>query len=216
MELVVIRHGETQANAEGRYLGALDVGLNDTGWAQVARLAESIATTEAPFQRLLASPLLRTRQSAQPISQALGLPIQLVPAFRERHVGLFEGLTQAEAREAYPKLWARNITRRWTEAPPGGESLDAVIARVSQGLTDLAHEHEGKRVLLVAHGVVAKVIRALTCAGFADFFEWQLHNGGRLVVDIPFAQSPIRFDRPAGQASPPRPRAGDRQASAVD
>lgn len=216
MELVVIRHGETQANAEERYLGALDVGLNDTGWAQVARLAESIATTEAPFQRLLVSPLLRTRQSAQPISLALGLPIQLVPAFRERHVGLFEGLTQAEAREAYPELWARNITRRWTEAPPGGESLDAVIARVSQGLTELAHEHEGKRVLLVAHGVVAKVIRALTCAGFDDFFDWQLHNGGRLVVDIPSAQSPIRFDRPAGQEAPPRPRAGDRRASAVD
>lgn len=58
MELVVIRHGETQANAEGRYLGALDVGLNDTGTAQVARLAQLIAAMEAPFQRLLTSPLL--------------------------------------------------------------------------------------------------------------------------------------------------------------
>ena len=61
MELVVIRHGETQANAEGRYLGALDVGLNDTGVAQVARLAQLLAATEAPFQRLLTSPLLRAR-----------------------------------------------------------------------------------------------------------------------------------------------------------
>lgn len=48
---MVIRHGETQANAEGRYLGALDVGLNDTGVAQVARLAQLIAATEPPFQR---------------------------------------------------------------------------------------------------------------------------------------------------------------------
>jgi len=198
MELVVIRHGETRANAEGRYLGALDMGLNETGWAQVGTLAQALSKG-APFQRLLTSPLLRARQSADLISGELALPARIVPAFRERHVGVFEGLTQAEARVRYPELWARNITRRWAEGPPGGESLDAVIARVSSGLNVLADEAQDERVLLVAHGVVAKVIRAVTTNGFADFFEWQLHNGGRLVVDIPQAQSPIRFHRPAGQ-----------------
>jgi probable phosphoglycerate mutase len=198
MELVVIRHGETRANAEGRYLGVLDMGLNETGWAQVDALAQELAR-ETPFQRLLSSPLLRARQSADVISRALALPVQVIPTFRERHVGVFEGLTQAEARSRYPELWARNITRRWDEAPTGGESLDAVIARVSSGLIALADEAQGERVLLVAHGVVAKVIRAVTTKGFADFFEWQLHNGGRLVVNNPRAQSPIRFHRPAGQ-----------------
>lgn len=198
MELVAIRHGQTRANAEGRYLGALDIPLNDEGRRQIAGLAQGLVR-EAPFARLVSSPLLRARQSAELISRALALPIQLIPAFRERHVGLFEGVTQGESRERYPELWARNITRRWAEAPPGGESLDDVIARVSLGLTELAHEHEGERVLLVAHGVVAKVIRALTCAGFADFFEWQLHNGGRLVVNLASAPSPIRFHRPTEQ-----------------
>ena len=72
-----------------------------------------------------------------------------------------------------------------------------MIARVSQGLTELAHEHEGERALLVAHGVVAKVIRALTGAGFADFFEWQLHNGGRLAVKLDPARPYCH--RPTGQ-----------------
>lgn len=201
MELVVIRHGQTRANAEGRYLGALDIPLNEEGCRQMSELAQGLST-EAPFARLVSSPLLRARQSAEQMSRALALPVQRIPAFRERHVGLFEGLTQGEARERYPELWARNITRRWAEAPPGGESLDAVIARVSQGLTELTHEHEGERVLLVAHGMVAKVIRALTCAGFADFFEWQLHNGGRLVINLASAPSPIRFHRPTEQDSP--------------
>ena len=174
------------------------MGLNETGWAQVGTLAQALSKG-APFQRLLTSPLLRARQSADLISGELALPARIVPAFRERHVGVFEGLTQAEARVRYPELWARNITRRWAEGPPGGESLDAVIARVSSGLNVLADEAQDERVLLVAHGVVAKVIRAVTTNGFADFFEWQLHNGGRLVVDIPQAQSPIRFHRPAGQ-----------------
>ncbi|MGL5376465.1 MAG: histidine phosphatase family protein [Aeromonas veronii] len=197
MELVVIRHGETQANAEGRYQGALDIGLNESGRRHIARLADEVAATQAPFDRLLASPLLRTRESAAILSRQLGLSVELVPAFRERDVGLFEGLTQVEARTRYPELWARNITRRWAEAPPGGETIDEVIARVSQGFTELASIMQGERILLVAHGVVAKVIRAVSIAGFDDFFEWQLPNGGMLSVRLSLADgSPLRFSRP--------------------
>lgn len=197
MELVVIRHGETQANAEGRYQGALDIGLNQDGARHICWLADEIATTLAPFDRLLASPLLRTRECAAILSRQLGLPVELAPAFRERNVGLFEGLTQAEARARYPELWARNITRRWAQAPPGGETLDEVITRISQGLTALASTTEGERVLLVAHGVVAKVIRAVTIAGFDDFFAWQLPNGGMLSVRLSLADGgPLRFSRP--------------------
>lgn len=198
MELVVIRHGETQANAEGRYQGALDIGLNDDGVRQISCLAEKVAVAQQPFDRLLASPLLRTRESAAILSRQLGLPVELVPAFRERDVGLFEGLTQVEARTRYPELWARNITRRWADAPPGGETIDEVIARVSMGLTELASTmQQGERILLVAHGVVAKVIRAVTIAGFDDFFEWQLPNGGMLSVRLSLADGgPLRFSRP--------------------
>ncbi len=147
--------------------------------------------TQPPFDRLLASPLLRTRECAAILSRQLGLPVELAPAFRERDVGLFEGLTQAEARARYPELWA--------QAPPGGETLDEVIARISLGVTELASTTEGVRVLLVAHGVVAKVIRAVTSAGFDDFFAWQLPNGGMLAVNLGSSISPLRFNRPVGQ-----------------
>jgi len=198
MELVVIRHGETQANAEGRYQGALDIGLNESGQRHIARLADEVAATQAPFDRLLASPLLRTRESAAILSRQLGLPVELVPAFRESDVGLLDGMTQVEARTRYPELWARNITRRWAESPPGGETIDEVIARVSLGLTELASTmQQGERILLVAHGVVAKVIRAVTTEGFSDFFEWQLPNGGMLSVRLSLADGgPLRFSRP--------------------
>ncbi|MFM5687988.1 histidine phosphatase family protein, partial [Aeromonas caviae] len=93
----------------------------------------------------------------------------------------------------------RNITRRWTEAPLGGETLDEVIARISQGVTELVSTMQGERILLVAHGVVAKVIRAVTIAGFDDFFEWQLPNGGMLAVNLGSSISPLRFNRPVGQ-----------------
>ncbi|BBT95269.1 hypothetical protein WP8W19C03_19630 [Aeromonas veronii] len=109
MELVVIRHGETQANAEGRYQGALDIGLNDDGVRQISCLAEKVAVTEPPFDRLLASPLLRTRESAAILSRQLGLHVELVSAFRERDVGLFAGrgkntLSRAVGAQYHPGL----------------------------------------------------------------------------------------------------------------
>ncbi len=64
MQLVVMRHGQTPANAEERYQGALDIGLSDTGVAQIRTQARVLALTQAPFQQLLSSPLLRARQSA--------------------------------------------------------------------------------------------------------------------------------------------------------
>ena len=215
MQLVVMRHGQTPANAEERYQGALDIGLSDTGVAQISAQAKMLVLAQAPFQQLLSSPLLRARQSAALVADELALPVTLAPAFRERHVGVFEGLTQQEARESYPALWARNITRRWAEAPPGGESLDEVIARVGQGLTELAQSGHQERVLLVAHGVVAKVIRALTVAGFDDFFEWQLANGAVLEVSLACddAGGPLSlFARPGSEHGLATLNEGRRQA----
>nr|WP_323885284.1 phosphoglycerate mutase family protein [Aeromonas hydrophila] len=57
MQLVVMRHGQTPANAEERYQGALDIGLSDTGVAQISAQARALAMAQAPFQRLLSSPL---------------------------------------------------------------------------------------------------------------------------------------------------------------
>ncbi len=88
MQLVVMRHGQTPANAEERYQGALDIGLSETGVVQIRAQARALALAQDPFQRLLSSPLLRARQSAAQVADELGLPVTLVPAFRERHVGV--------------------------------------------------------------------------------------------------------------------------------
>lgn len=114
MELVVIRHAETQANAEGRYQGALDIGLNESGQRHIARLADEVAATQAPFDRLLASPLLRTRESAAILSRQLGLPVELVPTFRERDVGLLHAIPNC-GRAILPGVGRRLrlAVRRW-------------------------------------------------------------------------------------------------------
>ncbi|MFD2645486.1 histidine phosphatase family protein [Pseudomonas japonica] len=180
MHLYVVRHGETWANAEQRYLGSLDPALTETGRQQARALARALP---AQFDALVVSPRLRALETASILNQELQLAPRIMECFRERDVGVFEGLTQAEARARYPQLWSRNITRQWDAGPTGGESIAEVVERVREGLLELASTYPSHRLLLVAHGFVAKVIRALSKGDFADFYDWQLSNGNLLALE---------------------------------
>lgn len=180
MNLYVVRHGETWANAEHRYLGALDPELTERGREQAASLSKKLP---GGIEVLIVSPRVRAQQTAQILNGELNLELLTMGEFRERDVGVFEGLTQAEAKAMHPQLWAQNITRQWAVGPTGGESIADVVARVHQGLVELAALYPERVVLLVAHGFVAKVIRALARGDFSDFFNWQLSNGEMLVLD---------------------------------
>ncbi|MDR0191078.1 histidine phosphatase family protein [Pseudomonas yamanorum] len=181
MQLYVVRHGETQANAEGRYQGSLDIDLNERGVLQARELREKLP---AQIDAVIVSPLRRAQQTAAIVFTDDGLQPHTRDAFRERGVGVFEGLTQVEAAQRYPDLWAQNITRQWERAPTDGESISQFVERIRGGLNQLLVNHGQQVVVLVAHGVVAKAIRALVRDDFSDFFEWQLRNGEVLSLDI--------------------------------
>nr|WP_314877223.1 histidine phosphatase family protein [uncultured Pseudomonas sp.] len=180
MDLYVVRHGETWANAEHRYLGSLDPSLTERGREQAQALRASLPHE---LDTLVVSPRLRAMETASILNEKLKLPIQTMDCFRERDVGVFEGLTQRDARERYPHLWSQNITRQWGLGPTGGESIAEVVKRVRDGLVDLESRYPSKRVLLVAHGFVAKTIRALAKNDFSDFYNWQLSNGNMLCLE---------------------------------
>lgn len=180
MRLYVARHGQTQANAEQRYLGALDAELNEIGLLQASALALQLPPS---IDAIVVSPLRRARQTAEILNEQRRLPLHINEYFRERNVGVFEGLTQAEARHLHPDLWAQNITRHWAIAPPNGETIVALVARVHQGLVQLVEAHGADNLLLVAHGFVGKTVRALIRQDFSDFFDWQLDNGQVLVLE---------------------------------
>jgi probable phosphoglycerate mutase len=181
MQLYVVRHGETQANAEGRYQGSLDVELNERGVLQAQELR---ARLPAQIDAVVVSPLRRAQQTAAIVFAQDRLERRTLDAFRERGVGVFEGLTQVEAAQRYPELWAQNITRQWELAPTDGESISQFVERIRGGLSELLVNHGQQVVVLVAHGVVAKAIRALVRDDFSDFFDWQLRNGEVLTLKI--------------------------------
>ncbi|WP_300453616.1 histidine phosphatase family protein [Accumulibacter sp.] len=158
--ICLVRHGETNWNAEQRIQGQIDIGLNAAGLAQADAAAKWLSGE--PVAALYSSDLLRARQTAQSIANRLGLVPILRPEFRERRYGLFEGLTYSESRAAYTAEYL-SFERRDPEfvIPCGGESLQQLHERVSTGLWLLAADHRGETIIVVTHGGVLDIVNRL-------------------------------------------------------
>lgn len=166
--LWLIRHGETAWNAIGRMQGHTDIPLNETGLEQAGMLARQLVADHKKehFSSLYVSDLGRARQTAQPTSHALGMPMQLDPTLRERNYGIFEGLTREEIAEKYPEGFAHIKARTPDYQIPDGESIEQFYARTLEVLSRLAQQHPGEQILVVAHGgILDCAYRAATDIG---------------------------------------------------
>jgi broad specificity phosphatase PhoE len=157
-----IRHGETSWNAEGRLQGAQDIPLNDLGRRQAAHAGHVLAELFARDGRdksslpFVASPLGRARTTMELVRGALKLPpdeYALDDRLREIGYGVWEGSTLAEMQAADPVLFARRLTAKWTMAPEGGETYEAVQFRMRDWYDSLAAD-----TVAVAHGGTARAL----------------------------------------------------------
>ncbi|MGW0041708.1 histidine phosphatase family protein [Rhodococcus sp. NPDC003348] len=148
--LALVRHGETDWNAQRRLQGSSDVPLNDTGRFQAERAATRLA--DGPWDVLVSSPLSRASETADIIGTRLGLTRSAThPGLAERHFGGAEGVTDYEA-------WDR-----WPDGMyPGLEPREEVRRRGLAVLGELAERHSGSSVVAVSHGgLIRSVIGAL-------------------------------------------------------
>jgi broad specificity phosphatase PhoE len=165
--ILLVRHGQTAWNAgagEGgaspeRFRGRTDLPLDEVGQAQ-ARAVSGRLKGESVVA-VYTSPLLRARQTLEPLAEALGLAVQPHNGLLDINYGQFQGLTHAEAAATFPETY-----RLWRTAPgrvhfPGGERPADVQARLVALLDELAARHPGQTVALVGHQIVNKV---LVCA----------------------------------------------------
>ncbi|WP_156753921.1 bifunctional RNase H/acid phosphatase [Actinokineospora pegani] len=160
--LLLVRHGQTAMSVERRYSGRGDVPLTELGGSQAAAAGARVAaldgvTADTP---VLASPLARTRQTADAVAAATGGAVRTSPGLIETDFGDWEGMTFGEAAESDPALH-----RRWLSdtsvPPPGGESFDVVHARVRAALDEVIEEHAGATVVLVTHVTPIKTLLRL-------------------------------------------------------
>jgi broad specificity phosphatase PhoE len=129
--ILVLRHGQSEWNARGKWQGQADIDLTDLGCEQARRAADKLGTFDA---------------------LGLGL-LEADPRLRETHVGEWEGLTHDDIEKAWPGYLKDH--RR----PPGFESDESIVARVSASLHDLAATFPGGSLLCIAHAGVLRVTR---------------------------------------------------------
>ncbi|MBI2313056.1 MAG: histidine phosphatase family protein [Betaproteobacteria bacterium] len=151
-EFIIIRHGETVWNREGRIQGHLDSPLNGIGLAQAAAIGSRLAG-EA-FDALYSSDLGRARQTAERIAQCTGHPIRSDARLRERHLGVLQSLTRPEAERLHPEAYSRYRHDGSDYALPGGESARQCFERNLACLEEIAARHPGARAVVVTHGGV--------------------------------------------------------------
>lgn len=151
-KLYFTRHGQTIWNVENKVCGATDIELTDLGREQAKALGEKIKGL--PIQEILASPLIRARETAEHISKISGIPVRVEEKLREQNFGKYEG----GPRDSQEFLEAK---KRFVDRFGDGESMLMVAARIYALLEQLVKED--KIYLLVAHNGIARVVHSYFC-----------------------------------------------------
>ena len=157
--LILVRHGETAWNAEGRIQGMLDVPLNALGLQQARLVGDELARI-VDVAEMVSSDLVRTRETATPITCATGFEPRFDARIRERHFGVWQGLTYVEWRIKDAEGMARYNAGDPDYGPEGGETASQFLTRCVSAVSDLVTASKEKTLILVTHGgVVSSMVR---------------------------------------------------------
>ncbi|KAK1363832.1 Phosphoglycerate mutase-like protein 4 [Heracleum sosnowskyi] len=158
-EIIVIRHGETLWNADGRIQGHLDVDLNEVG-RQQAEIVAARLSKEPKISAVYSSDLKRAHETAEIIARNCGgLEVIKDRDLRERHLGALQGVVYHEIVTINPEAHKAFVSKSLDqEIPGGGESLNQLYLRATSCLQKIGDKHRGQRVVIVTHG---GLIRAL-------------------------------------------------------
>ena len=168
--LVLLRHGRTAHNADGRIQGQLDVPLDELGVAQAEALGTVFASS--PPAVVVSSDLARAAATARAVCEHVGLPLRLDPRLRETHFGEWQGLTGPEVSAQWPSEYAN--WRRGDDCPVGGEKAVDVGARAAAVVAEVLPSVPAEAtLLLVTHGGTARALAGTLCA-FPQSSWWTL------------------------------------------
>ena len=176
--LILVRHGETELNANRIYFGRLNPSLNKVGIEQIKKTKEKLLKYE--YDHIYSSPLLRAKESAE-ICNYLKLPINYSDELKELDFGIFEGLTYNEILEKYPKQMKRAEKEWKTYNFETGETPIEMYKRVIGFLKKLDFE---KNNLIVAHWGVLNCILSHYLSNELDaYWKYKFENGGIAILE---------------------------------
>lgn len=148
-KLFLIRHGQSAGNAEGRFGGHGPTPLSELGMRQSEVTAQALAKEN--IAGIYSSDLYRAVQTAEPLARLTGLSVFTKSAFRERNVGVLEGLTFDESKQKYPKDYYALVNRNFHHVITRGESYRQLVRRSMNELWEILRKHQGERVAIFSH-----------------------------------------------------------------
>jgi len=159
IRLVLVRHGQTNANLEQRYQGQTSVSLNAIGRAQARQLADRFR--QHAIDEIIASDLRRAMQTAQTIAAPHNMAVEPDVRLREMAFGDWEGLTWGEIQARWPERVAAWLENPLNVAPPAGETLQQVAVRVQDFCQDVMRRKDDLAIMVVSHGGPLRVLLCL-------------------------------------------------------
>jgi probable phosphoglycerate mutase len=151
-----IRHGETDWNVIKRIQGQTDLPLNETGRAQA--LAMAFNAGHHDFSAIYSSDLERARETAKMLAERRGLEVRAMPQLRERHYGIFQGITAGEGAQRYPEAYAHYMARDYEYDFSTGESMCSFAERIGAAMEELNRHHGGQIIAVVTHAGVLDIV----------------------------------------------------------
>lgn len=148
-KLFLIRHGQSAGNAEGRFGGHGPTPLSELGVHQAEITAGALA--KEGVNAIFSSDLHRAVQTAEPLSKLTGIPLLTTKAFRERNVGILEGLTFDESKANHPKDYYALVNRNVHHVITNGESYRHLLRRATNELWEILRSHQGQRIAIYSH-----------------------------------------------------------------
>ena len=167
--LILVRHGQTDWNVNGRYMGWTDEDLSEQGVRQAERLSRRL--DRWPIAGIFSSPLKRAVRTAEIVAGRHSLPVQTIEELGEMRVGAWEGMFAGDIAAKYPELWKTWRTNPGDFRMPGGESLGEVCERAVRACGRITDRSEGKMVLVVTHDVVVRLLVAHCLGVSADIYR---------------------------------------------
>jgi uncharacterized phosphatase len=162
--ICIVRHGETDWNAQGRLQGREDIELNDAGREQALKMAAWLSSET--WDAVVSSPLKRAFETAQIIARRLSISEIIVE----------EQITERDYGEA-SGLWPEERRSRFPEGIPGQEDFELLRHRAMAGIEKIANAHRGKRIVVISHGALTNSILYTLSGGEFGSFKTRLKNG---------------------------------------
>lgn len=189
--LYLIRHGQTELNKAGVFLGSRDEALNGLGMEQSKTIREVMKTKE--LDCIITSPLKRCYDTAACIASGRSLSINIAEEFKEMDFGLWEGMHHRDISLQYPKEWSIGVNNWKDMHPAKGESFRDFYTRVSEAGKELLKMQEGKKVALISHDGPMKVIASfLLNLGMDGFWNFHFEHGKYSLFEIEEGHCTIR------------------------